>query len=165
MIAETLIGTLLGGVLRLVPEGLKFWEGKKSQDHEYRMGQLNLETLKFQAQSKVDLRRVEGETAITTADIQALVDANKAQASMVINTGIKWVDALIVAMNALMRPTIVYYYAAMYALVKLAVYVTYLSDGVDWATSMQLLWNTEDSAVWASILGYVFLDRTLRGRR
>lgn len=165
MIAETLLGTVVGGVLRLLPEGLKFWQAKKDSDHEYRMAQLNLETMKLQAQSQLDLKRVEGETAITTADIQALMEANKAQASMVVNTGIRWVDALIVSMNSLMRPTLVYYYAAMYAAVKLAVYVTYLADGTDWAASMQLLWSTEDSAVWASILGYVFLDRTLRRGR
>jgi hypothetical protein len=165
MIVESLIGTALGGLLRLLPEGLKFWEGKKSQDHEYRMGQLSLEQLKFQAQSQLDLRRVESETTIAAADIQALMEANKAQASMVINTGIKWVDAIIVAMNALMRPTIVYYYAAMYALVKVAVFYTYLGDGVDWKASMIVLWSNEDMAVWASIMSYVFLDRSLRKQR
>lgn len=165
MIAETLLGTAVGGLLRLLPEGLKFWEGKKSQDHEYRMGQLNLETLKLQAQSQLDLRRVEGETAITTADIQALMEANKAQASMVINTGIKWADALIVGLNALMRPSMVYFYMLMYAAVKLATYQTYLADGVDWKDSMLVLWSDNDASVWASIAAYVFLDRTLRRGR
>ena len=165
MIVESLIGTALGGLLRLLPEGLKFWEGKKSQDHEYRMGQLSLEQLKFQAQSTLDLRRVESETTIAAADIQALMEANKAQASMVINTGVKWVDAIIVSLNALMRPTIVYYYAAMYALVKVAVFYTYLGDGVDWKASMIVLWSNEDMAVWASIMSYVFLDRSLRKQR
>lgn len=162
MIVESLLGTIIGGALRLLPEGLKFWEGKKSQDHEFRMAQLSLEQLKFQAQSQLDLRRVESETTIAAADIQALMEANKAQASMVINTGVKWVDAIIVALNALMRPTIVYYYALMYGLVKVAVFSTYLNDGVDWKESMIVLWSAEDMAVWASIMAYIFLDRSLR---
>ena len=162
MIVESLVGTLIGGLLRLVPEGLKFWQSSKDSDHEFRMAQVNLQTMELQAKHRMDLRRVDGEIELAAADIQALVEGNKAQASMMLNTGVKWLDAGINAMNAAMRPTLVYYYAAMYALVKIAVFYTYLGDGVDWAESMKLLWNTEDSAVWASILGYVFLDRTLR---
>lgn len=162
MIAETLIGTALGGLLRLVPEGLRFWESKKNADHEFRMAQLNLQTLELQAKNQMDFRRLDGDIQLAAADIQALVEGNKAQASMMLATGVKWLDAAINAMNAAMRPALVYYYAAMYALVKVAVFYTYLGDGVDWAESMKLLWNTEDSAVWASICSYVFLDRTLR---
>jgi hypothetical protein len=126
------------------------------------MAQLNLESLKFQAQAGVDLKRLEGQQALDTNEIQALIEANKAQASMVIQTGIKWADAIIVGLNALMRPTIVYYYALMYAMVKVAVFYTYLGDGVDWKDSMIVLWSTQDMAVWASIMSYIFLDRSLR---
>lgn len=162
MIAETLVGTLLGGVLRLVPEGLKFWESKDDKKHELAMAELNLRTLELQAKNQMDFRRLDGDISLAAADINALVEANKAQAAMVVNTGIKWVDALIVGLNALMRPVLVYYYAAMYAAVKVAVFCTYLTDGVNWKDSMLILWGPEDASVWASICAYVFLDRTLR---
>ena len=165
MIAETLLGTALGGLLRLLPEGLKFWQSKKDSDHEFRMAQLNLQTMELQAKHQMDFRRMDGDIQLAAAEIQALVDHNKAQATMMLNTGVRWLDAAVNGMNAAMRPTLVYYYAAMYALVKVAVFYTYLGDGVDWAESMKLLWNTEDSAVWASICSYVFLDRTLRHKK
>lgn len=162
MIVESLVGTIVGGVLRLLPEGLKFWQSKKDSDHEFRMAQLNLETMKFQATAALDVKRLDAEQAITVKDIDSLIEGNKQQASMVVNTGVRWIDAFIVSANALMRPTMVYYYMAMYALVKIATYYTYLGDGLDWMASMKLLWSTEDSAVWASIASFVFLDRTLR---
>lgn len=162
MIVESLVGTIVGGLLRLVPEGLKFWESSKNADHEYRMGQLNLQQMELQAKNKMDFRRLDGDIELAAADINALVEGNKAQASMMLNTGVRWLDALINGMNAAMRPTLVYYYMLMYALVKVAVFYTYLGDGVDWAESMKLLWGVEDSTVWASICSYVFLDRTLR---
>lgn len=165
MIAETLVGTLIGGLLRLAPEGLRFWESSKEKTHELAMAQLNLQTMELQAKHQMDFRRMDGDIQLAAADIQALVDGNKAQASMMLNTGVQWLDALINGMNAAMRPTLVYYYALMYALVKVAVFYTYLGDGVDWTASMKLLWNTEDSAVWASICSYVFLDRTLRHKK
>jgi len=165
MIVESLVGTLLGGLLRLAPEGLRFWESSKEKNHELEMAKLNLQTMELQAKHQMDFRRMDGDIQLAAADLQALVEGNKAQASMMLNTGVRWLDAAVNGMNAAMRPTLVYYYAAMYALVKVAVFYTYLGDGVDWASSMKLLWNTEDSAVWASILGYVFLDRSLGKRR
>jgi hypothetical protein len=162
MIVESLVGTIVGGVLRLIPEGLKFWESKKDADHEFRMAQLSLDTMKFQASAGMDLKRQEGLNAREAGELQALIEGNKSQTAMVVNTGIKWVDAFIISANAMMRPTMVYYYMGMYALVKVAVFYTYLGDGIDWKSSMILLWSTEDSAVWASIASFVFLDRTLR---
>jgi hypothetical protein len=162
MVVETLLGTALGGLLRLVPEGLRFWSDTKDKAHELAMAELNLRTMELQAKNQMDFRRLDGDIQLAAADIQALVEGNKAQASMMLNTGVRWLDAGINALNASMRPVMVYYYMLMYAAVKAAVFYTYLGDGVDWAASMKLLWNAEDAAVWASIASFVFLDRTLR---
>lgn len=162
MIVESLLGTIVGGILRLLPEGLQFWKNKTDADHEYRLAQLNFESLKFQAEKSLDIKRLDSEMTLAAGELQALIEGNKSQTSMLAHTGIKWVDAVIVGANAMMRPYLVYFYASMYAAVKVAIYYTYLGDGLDWKQGMMLLWNTEDSAVWASICSYVFLDRTLR---
>ena len=158
MIVESLVGTIVGGLLRLLPEGLKFWQSKKDSDHEYRMAQLNFDSLKFQAEKSIDLKRLDGEIQMSTGELQAIIEGNKVQGTQV---GIKWVDAL----NQSVRPVLTYYYATMYAMVKLAVYCTYLTDGIDWKQSMIMLWSPDDMAVWASIVSFFFLDRTLRKSR
>jgi len=157
MIAETLIGTALGGLLRLLPEGLQFWKASKDSDHEFRMAQLNLETLKEQAKHQMDFRRLDGDIQLQAADIEALVEGTKAQGQL---SGIKWIDAV----NQSVRPVTTFYFLGLYGLTKLAVYVTYISGGAPWNDSVQRIWSVDDSAVLASIIAYWFLDRTLRKR-
>ena len=87
MVVESIVGTLLGGVLRLIPE----WMGMKDKDAE-RRHELNL------LKAEGELARQQANIALKQEDVKvdgkyldALVAASQAQATKI---GITWVDAL-----------------------------------------------------------------------
>lgn len=79
----TLIGTLLGGVFRLLPELFKFLDAKNDRAHELAMLDKQIEADKLKAQQAVDLTHAQTEGAATIEDIKALAVAVQAQATHV----------------------------------------------------------------------------------
>ncbi len=75
MILESIFGGLLGGVLRLAPEVLKFFTHKKDLDHEYRMIQVEADI----AKAKVELGMRQVDASIEVEQLSAIAEAVKEQ--------------------------------------------------------------------------------------
>lgn len=151
MILESLLGSVLGGAFRLIPEGMKLFERKDERKHEKEMFQLQLEADK--ARGKIAIEQADA--ALGGAELQAIIEATKAQA---IPTGIKWVDA----MSATVRPIVTYLLLGLYMTHKMAVMTVALNNGTDFLTYAAGMWGAEDMALLSSIMSFWFVDRSLR---
>lgn len=152
----TILGTLFGGLFRLAPELLKFMDKKNERAHELAMFDKQLEADKVKAQAAQQLAETQGATALSLADVQALVEATKAQA---VQTGVKWVDAI----NALMRPGLTFWWCiVLETAVLVASYIALKAAGKNTVEAIQILWGPEREAIVASILSFWFVDRALR---
>ena len=151
----SLLGGGLGGLLRYIPELIKIFTTKQDHDHEYRMTQLQLQIDQARASQAIDLAYAQGDVATQTASAQALLEALKAQSTP---TGIKWVDAL----SASVRPILTYWWMIGFTVYKAMTIYAYCADwkGLDGFTL--LLWTDWDAGVLAMIIGFWFVDRSIK---
>lgn len=153
---ETLIGSLLGGVFRMIPEFLKWLDRKDERKHELAMfdNQLKADTLKIEAGQK--LAELEANKSLGLAEIQGLIAGVQAQA---VKTGVAWVDAA----SALMRPLITFWWViVLYSTALTAQFLVLLQAGTPGVDAIVRLWGTDEKAIVASIIGFWFVDRSLR---
>lgn len=165
----TLLGGGLGGALRFVPEILKLFTEKKDRDHEFRMTQLQLEIDRARAGQAIDLVHAQGDMSVQAGEMAAYVEAIKGQGAP---TGVPWVDAL----NQSVRPVITYWWMSLFTVGKLLLFVAAsielylaLSAVKTLAEVSPLLgafvdktWTQQDAATLAMILGFWFVDRSIR---
>jgi len=153
---ETLLGSLFGGVFRMAPEILKWLDRKDERKHEITMFDLQLKADAQRGQLALDQAQIQTEGATSAAELQALIEATKAQAE---HTGVAWVDAL----NSLMRPLITFWWGiVLYTAVLIAEYVTLRAGGVSYTQAILQLWGPDEKTIVASIFAFWFVDRSLR---
>ena len=151
----TLLGGGLGGLLRFVPEILKLFTEQKDRDHEFRMTQLQLDIDKARAAQAIDLVHAQGEAAQAAGEMQAYVEAIKGQGNM---SGVPFIDAL----NQSVRPVITYWWMSLFTVYKIA---TIVAACMAWTTLDDFigkLWTAQDAGILAMILGFWFVDRSIR---
>lgn len=172
-------GGLLGGALvRVIPMLMEMWTHKKDSDHEYRMTKLQFDLDQARAkmnmeqatrQSDAEFRlmqaRTDGElakeqesnqTAIAKAELEAL--SRVVEAGMK-PTGYKWVDIA----NASMRPMAFYWHCILlYSLYKALLVTVAVQAHSTLAELVPVVYTEQDAAIFASIMGYLFVDRALR---
>lgn len=156
---ETLIGTVLGGVFRIAPEVMKVWDRKNERAHEAVMldKQISADTLKAQAAQQ--LAQTQADTQIGLADMQALVEATKAQGQM---TGVKWVDAL----NQLVRPMLAFQWLIFLwpavVIVGFLLSINASSTTIEILDAMHSAFGTEEKAMASSVASFWLVDRSLK---
>ena len=147
---ETLLGGVFGGALRLAPEVLKWFDRKAERDHEVKMTQLEHDFAKTQAE--VQLRV--GQQGLVSKEYDVLETALETQSAMSVAGG-----KLISAVNALVRPTVTYLFLAMYALVKIALYMLAVDQGGAWQEVVFNLWTQDDITILFMIISFWFVGR------
>jgi hypothetical protein len=154
-----IIGSLLGGVFRLVPEALKFLDKKNERSHELSM---------FEQQCKLEAARADQKLAEIGAQHQAAVDvgamdafklAIQQQTDMVKAAG-GWAAAL----SASVRPLMTYYLLGIYGVVKTCLIIAEINAGTPFVQIMPSLWGMDDMALLSGVVNYWILDRTLAKR-
>lgn len=165
----TLMGGGLGGLLRFVPEIFKLFTEKKDRDHEYRMTQLQLDIDKARAGQAIDLVHAQGDMAVQAGEMSAYIEAIKGQSQP---TGVPWIDAL----NQSVRPVITYWWMSLFTVGKVLLFVSasielYLAlEATKTLVEVSPLlsafvdktWTQQDVATLAMILGFWFVDRSIR---
>ena len=149
---ETLLGGLLGGVFRIVPELLKWLDRAGERKHELAMQDKALEFEKLRGANRMAEIGAASQMAWDSGALDALKASIEAQGKP---SGIRWVDALTVSV----RPVITYWFMALYCSVKMAGFVTAIRGGVDWLTAIPMMWSADDMAIWAGLLNFWFLGR------
>lgn len=147
---ETLLGSLLGGVFRIVPEVLKLMDAKNEREHEVKMLDREMEFAKIKGE--ITMRQVDA--AMTVTELGVMADAIKEQGQTARAAG-KFVAAL----SALVRPLVTYWFVALYSLVKLASMLMAMSSGANWKEVLVANWTTDDMALLMMILTFWFVGR------
>jgi hypothetical protein len=147
---ETLLGSLMGGVFRIVPEVMKLLDVKNEREHELRMLGKEMEFAKI----KGEISMRETVATMTVAEIGAMSEALKEQGETSRAAG-KFVSAI----SALVRPLVTYWFIVLYSAVKIATMMTAYDDNGNWKEVLINTWNKDDMAMLMLILTFWFVGR------
>ena len=153
---ETLIGTLFGGIFRMAPEVLKWLDRKDERKHELSMFDRQLEADKLKGDQVVAQINAQADATIGAAEVQAIIEATKAQA---VQTGIKWVDAF----NAIIRPLLaLQWLILLWPAVVIAGFALAVQTGADPLVALKAAFGVDEKAMAASVASFWLVDRSLR---
>ena len=147
---ETLLGSLFGGVFRIVPEVMKLWDAKNEREHELKMLGKEMEF----AQIKGEISMREQETALIGKELDAMTEALKEQGETARASG--W---FISAISAAVRPLVTYWFVALYSVVKLASILMAIDAGAEWKEVLVSSWTEDDMAMLMMVLTFWFVGR------
>ena len=142
-VANVATGGLFGGILRLIPEGLKLWTAKGDRDHEYRMAQLQGEQARDGSAQRIAEMQAQSVAQVDMKSMDAWTEALKAQAVV---TGVAWADAI----NILVRPVTTFFFLILYGVHKV---------------NTASLWTGDDYAMLGGILSFWFVGRVFDSKR
>lgn len=145
---ETLLGGLVGGILRLAPEAFKAFDRRNERKHELDLQSVALEFEKLRGAQKMAEIGAAADSAWNTGAMDAFAAAVKGQSKL---TGVAWADAL----SSTIRPILTLSFFSLYAAVKLQTL---------WIVGPAAAWGLEDQALWSSICSFWFLGRVLEKR-
>lgn len=149
---ETLGGGLLGGLLRLAPEILKWMDRKGDRAHELEMTRLSIDSDRLRAEARLALQTQAAEATFQASSLQALIESVKAQATP---SGVRWIDGL----SSLVRPSITYAFFGLYALCRLATFSIGVNNGIPVLDLLHNTWTPEDQVILSGIINFWFLGR------
>lgn len=149
----SLIGTIIGLLGSLAPKLLDYFKIKADHKHE-------LDVLKVQA----EMAKSEHMYRLEEIEVQADVSSEQAvykQAEQKVS-GNKFLDGMLMFYAGTVRPTVTYLFMGSYLFVKYAQLKVITAAGGDLWGTVWKLWNSEDMAVFCTILGFWFGGRLLR---
>ncbi len=150
MIAESLLGGLLGGVFRLVPEVMKLLDRKSERDHEHRMLMVEVTI----AEKKIEAGLREGDQRLQAEELHAMAEALREQGETARAAG-----PFVAAISALVRPLVTYWFVLVYSAHKLAAaLLAYERDG-DWREIVLNSWGEQDWTILSMVLTFWFVGR------
>ena len=155
-IGSGVIGSLFGGLFRLAPEVLKFFDKQNDRKHELAMMDKQLDYEKLKAEFKGEEKYVD----FSVHQLDAMQEAFKEQAATA-TSSYKWVSAL----SALVRPMVTYVLFGLYVCFKITMMYYAVQTGVPWNAVMNQAWNQDDFAMLNGILFYWFLNRSIERYR
>jgi len=150
MIAESLLGSIFGGLLRLAPEAFKFFDRKNERNHELQM--LGKEMEFARVRGEIEMHKVEAN--ISMAELNAIGVAVQEQGETARSAG--W---FVAALSALVRPLVTYWFVALYSLHKIATLSMAYDANADWRMVMMTNWTVDDATMLSMILGFFFVGR------
>lgn len=147
-----ILGSLIGGVFRLAPEVLKYFDKANERKHELAMFTLQTDLEKMRGEFKMEERYVDHSVAALDAIQEAFKQQGEADSK-----AWKWVASL----SALVRPGITYWFMLLYSTVKvLTVWLAYQA-GESLAAVVDKVWNTDDFGLLSMILTFWFIGRSI----
>lgn len=152
-LGSSIFGGLLGGVFRLVPEVLKFFDAKNERAHELALQDKQIEFAKIQGLSKIQEAQIQQDTV----DILALKDVLVAQAQV---TGNKFIDFI----NSFVRPYMAFSMSFLYFGVKITYGIALFQAGQTPYEVAKALYTPDDQALFWGIVNFYFLDRVIRAK-
>jgi len=154
-----LLGSIFGGLFRMAPEVLKFFDKKNERAHELLMftRQCELETLR--GQQKLAEIGAQREAAMDVGVMDAFNNAIVQQAEMVKAAG-GWAASL----SASVRPVVTYWILLVWSFVHLWFGWNSWLAGASPMEVFKMMMSPDFSALLAGTINYWFLDRTLKQR-
>jgi hypothetical protein len=154
-----LIGSIFGGLFRMAPEVLKYFDKKNERAHELLMftRQCELETLR--GQQKLAEIGAQREAAIDVGVMDAFQSAIEQQATMVKAAG-GWAASL----SASVRPVVTYWVLFVWSFIHVWFAWNAWITGAPPVEVFKMMMSPDFSALLAGTINFWFLDRTLAKR-
>jgi len=146
----TILGGLMGGVFRILPEVLKLFDRVNERKHELALLQAEMEFAKIRGE--IMMKQVEA--SMTVAELDAMSEAIKEQGQTARAAG-KFVSAL----SALVRPLVTYWFVGFYSFVKVLTISLALEQNANWKEVIVNAWTADDAAILMMILTFWFVGR------
>ena len=159
LLSGGIFGSLIGGVFRLAPEVLKFFDKKNEREHELSMFNRQCELEQIRGQQKLAEIGAERDKAIDTGVMDAFNAAINQQAEMVKAAG-GWAASL----SASVRPVVTYWVILLWSFVHLWYSYQGIRTGLDPTEVFKLMMSPDFTALVSGTINYWFLDRTLKQR-
>jgi hypothetical protein len=140
----TLLASIAGFISSLIPEVVKFFKDKNDKKHELDILKMQIEITKQNIAGRLEEIKIFQDTA----ELKSLYATY--------NSGTKWVDAL----NGSVRPVLAYSFFALYSYLKYVQYSAALKMQAGFFVYPDILWTTDDQAVFAGIISFYFGQRT-----
>jgi len=154
-----IIGSLLGGVFRLVPEVIKYFDKKNERQHELAMFDKQCDLEKVRGQIRLEEIGAQRDMAVDVGVMDAFKAAIDQQTEMVKAAG-GWVASL----SASVRPLMTYYLLVLYGVAKTATILLAYYAGQPMLEVLKNAWGVDDMALLSGVVNYWILDRTLAKR-
>jgi hypothetical protein len=154
-----IVGSLLGGIFRLVPEAIKFWDKKNEREHELAMFDKQCELEKVRGSQKLAEIGAQREATVDSGVMDAFNAAITQQTEMVKAAG-GWVASL----SASVRPVMTYYLLLLYGVFKTSTLALSYANGQPIPELLKSAWTVDDMALLSGVVNYWILDRTLAKR-
>jgi len=154
-----ILGSIFGGLFRMAPEVLKFFDKKNERQHELLMftRQCELETLR--GQQKLAEIGAQREAAIDVGVMDAFQSAIEQQATMVKAAG-GWAASL----SASVRPVVTYWVLFVWSFIHVWFAWNAWITGAPPVEVFKIMKSPDFSALLAGTINFWFLDRTLAKR-
>lgn len=150
---ETLLGGLMGGVFRVVPEALKWMDRKNERAHELAMQDRQIAFEQLRGQQKMAEIGAGADADWNTGAIEALKESIAGQGKA---SGVRWIDGL----STLMRPLItLQWVVVLYPAVLVASFTLAVNAGVAPLVALVQVFGPSEKAICSGILNFWFLGR------
>jgi len=159
LLSGGIFGSLLGGIFRLAPEVLKFFDKKNERQHEMAMFSRQCELEQLRGQQKLAEIGAERDKAIDTGVMDAFNAAINQQAEMAKAAG-GWAASL----SASVRPVVTYWVILLWSFVHIWFAWNAWLSGAEPREVFNTMMTADFMALVSGTINYWFLDRTLKQR-
>ena len=159
LLSGGIFGSLLGGIFRLAPEVLKFFDKKNERQHEMLMFSRQCELEQIRGQQKLAEIGAERDKALDTGVMDAFNAAINQQAEMAKAAG-GWAASL----SASVRPVVTYWVILLWSFVHLWFAWNAWLSGAEPREVFNTMMTADFMALVSGTINYWFLDRTLKQR-
>jgi hypothetical protein len=154
-----ILGSVFGGLFRLAPEVLKFFDKKNEREHELAMFKNQCELEQMRGQMKLAEIGAQREAAIDVGVMDAFQSAIEQQATMAKAAG-GWVAGL----SASVRPVVTYWVLFVWSFIHVWFAWNAWVAGAPAVEVFKTMMTPDFSALLSGTINYWFLDRTLKQR-
>ena len=159
LLSGGIFGSLLGGIFRLAPEVLKFFDKNNERNHELLMFQRQCDLEQIRGQQKLAEIGAARDAAIDVGVMDAFNAAINQQAEMAKAAG-GWAASL----SASVRPVVTYWVILLWSFVHLWFAWNAWLQGAAPREVFETMMTADFMALVSGTINYWFLDRTLKQR-
>lgn len=153
------LGSLLGGVFRLVPELFKYLDRKNERKHELAMFERQTDLEKERGRIKLEEIGAQRDAAIDVGAMDAFRSAIESQTQMAVSAG-GWAASI----SALVRPLLTFWIWGLYSAAYMVLLWTTWQITKDPAQLATLVLTADFMALLGGVTNFWFLDRVLAKR-
>lgn len=146
----TILGGLMGGIFRILPEVIKLFDKVSERKHELELLKAEMEFAKIRG----EIMMKQAEAAMTVAELDAMSAAIQEQGQTARAAG-KFVSAI----SALVRPLVTYWFVFFYSAVKIVTISLALEQNGNWKEVIVSAWTVDDMSILMMILTFWFVGR------